>query len=55
MQPNYNHSPTDPTSTILLRDGKREFERMRWWFMYLPFEASPALRAPARAMPARWA
>ncbi len=30
MQPNYNHCPTDPTSTILLRDGKRVFERMRW-------------------------
>ena len=30
MQPNYNHCPTDPTTTILLRDGKRVFERMRW-------------------------
>ena len=30
MQPNYNHGPTDPTTTILLRDGKRVFERMRW-------------------------
>ncbi len=30
MQPNYNHCPTDSTSTILLRDGKRVFERMRW-------------------------
>jgi putative SOS response-associated peptidase YedK len=30
MQPNYNHCPTDPTNTILLRDGKRVFERMRW-------------------------
>ena len=30
MQPNYNHCPTDPTSTILLREGKRVFERMRW-------------------------
>ena len=30
MQPNYNHCPTDPTSTILLRDGKRVFDRMRW-------------------------
>ena len=29
MQPNYNHCPTDPTNTILLRDGKRVFERMR--------------------------
>jgi len=30
MQPNYNHCPTDPTDTILLRDGKRVFEKMRW-------------------------
>jgi len=30
MQPNYNHCPTDPTNTILLRDGKRVFEKMRW-------------------------
>jgi putative SOS response-associated peptidase YedK len=30
MQPNYNHCPTDPTSTILLRDGRRVFEKMRW-------------------------
>jgi putative SOS response-associated peptidase YedK len=30
MQPNYNHCPTDPTNTILLREGKRVFERMRW-------------------------
>lgn len=30
MQRNYNHCPTDPTSTILLRDGKRVFEKMRW-------------------------
>jgi putative SOS response-associated peptidase YedK len=30
MQPNYNHCPTDPTSTILLREGKRVFEPMRW-------------------------
>lgn len=30
MQPNYNHCPTDPTDTILLRDGERVFEKMRW-------------------------
>ena len=30
MQPNYNHCPTDPATTILLRDGKRVFGRMRW-------------------------
>ena len=30
MQPNYNHCPTDPTDTILLRDGQRVFEKMRW-------------------------
>ncbi|MEJ0076812.1 MAG: SOS response-associated peptidase [Alphaproteobacteria bacterium] len=28
--PNYNVCPTDPAGVILLRDGKRAFERMRW-------------------------
>jgi len=26
----YNVCPTDPVGTIVLRDGKRDFERMRW-------------------------
>ena len=28
--PNYNVCPTDPVGTILLRDGRRRYERLRW-------------------------
>jgi len=28
--PDFNVCPTDPVGAVLLRDGKRKFERMRW-------------------------
>jgi putative SOS response-associated peptidase YedK len=28
--PNFNQCPTDPIATVLLRDGKRAFQLMRW-------------------------
>ena len=36
--PNFNVCPTDPVGMILLRDGKRRFDRVRWglvpyWWM----------------------